>query len=297
MTPRPTTPIRRSSQGGVGADRGSCATWVAACASTKGTVNGPPGLGGSDPVGAETTRAPRRRQTCGVSGDDLAHQRAPREAPPGRPSPRSAAGPVACSRRRAVVHVDRQEGLALRRPGRRPSCAGRCPRRDRCRLSSGLAARAQQHAGVADRAAADRSHAPVGVGLEVHRLPGARQQRGVVADARIAALRLDHLLELPQPGARVRGRRGPGRARPRGWATRPRASSIQAVSSSESDSRSFGPRPFRVSIALARSRGALPTARPERLVHVGDERGHLLAHAAADRDHGARPAPASPRSA
>ena len=145
-------------------------------------------------------------------------------------------------------------------PGRRPSCGTRRRRRGRSRPSTVSRPAAEQHAGVADARGGDAARR----GRRARRAPrrvsrGLRQQREVVAHARVAALQLDHAPEAargPAPEAsasRTRARAGVERRRER----RARCS-IQAASSSESDSRSFGPRPFSVSMHSAIS-SALPT--------------------------------------
>ena len=96
--------------------------------------------------------------------------------------------------------------------------------------------------------------------------------------------------KLAQPGARARARRAPCRARRRASARRRRGAASRPRARARATRGPWGRGPS-ASRSHSATSSALPTVRPERLVHVGDERRHLLAHAAADRDHrlGQRP--------
>src|SRR5262245_65651282 len=65
----------------------------------------------------------------------------------------------------------------------------------------GLAAGAQEHDRVSDRAAADAAHVPPRRGRQVDPLPGLGEAAGIVADGWIPALKADDLAELCQAAA------------------------------------------------------------------------------------------------
>ena len=193
--------------------------------------------------------------------------------------------PGASSSRRRSFDVDRQRAARPAATGSPTFLWSTTPTAGSMRLVHRLAAGAQQHGGVAD--ARGRRCAPRGRrarrAARASRGPGAAAPgRRTRAGRRPAARSPRWNFRRPAPERERLAHAAPRRVERR--APCPPRKSIQAASSIESDSRSSGPRPLRVSMHSADlervARGAA-----EGLVHVGDERGDLLAHAAADRDH------------
>ena len=184
------------------------------------------------------------------------------------------------------------ERLARAPPGRPPSSTPRARRPGRPRSStrdrpapSAMAARPTASASMA-------STTPVAGAATSTTRGRARQPVGLVdgpRDRRPAPRRSAPSLPSPRPSAMAcstsAARLGAGRP-PR----RPR-SSISAPSTTVSSRRSAGPPPRRSSIDL-RHLERVADGAAERLVHVGEQRRDPLAHAAADADQRARPAPA-----
>ena len=188
-----------------------------------------------------------------TSGEDLAHQRHRRRRLRADLDRASQQVAVACVQARAVVRRAPSAGARRRRPGRRPSCAGRRRPRDRCcsRASPGR------------RRAACRRGRPRGSAIAVTR-PSPAARRSTVSRARGSSAVSSHTRGSP-PCASITcwslRRPAPERRASRAWpraASRlgaaPASDSIQAVSSSESDSRSFGAAALQGLDRLARPR-------------------------------------------
>ena len=113
---------------------------------------------------------------------------------------------------------------------------------------------------------------------------GLGQERRVVADARVAPLQLDHAAEALEAGP---ARERLPHPRPRGVEGGGGAGEVHHPGR-ELDGQRLevrGPAALQGLDALGHLEGVAGRA-PERLVHVGDEGGHPLAHALADAEHG-----------
>ena len=152
------------------------------------------------------------------------------------------------------------------------------------RAVDGLAAGAQEHPGVPDRPRGEARHAAVALGPHHDRLRGLGQERRVVADARVAALQLDHAAEALE--ARP-ARQGLPHPRPRGVEGGGGAGQVHHPGRELDGERlEVGGAPALESLDALGHFERVPGGAPEGLVHVGDEGRHPLAHALADAEHG-----------
>ena len=114
---------------------------------------------------------------------------------------------------------------------------------------------------------------------------GLRQAAGIVDHAGVTALERDDLAELFQRSARGDQLHPPAAGPHQRW---PYAAGQEqhprCQFEAQTSRRSAGPEP-RITSMHSSTSSALPTLLPRRLVHVGDERHHLLAHAHAGLDH------------